>query len=108
MLSTYKSTRVTRGTLQRGQEEAALAYDGIARSLRGAKATTNFPSAPVAPAIALTSTPQPPIIIAGPPSPHVASLVRLLRQTQALQQQHEKRAASLFGHGHAAGEECSK
>ncbi|KAG6742501.1 hypothetical protein POTOM_053373 [Populus tomentosa] len=41
----WKKTRVWLGTFDT-PEEAALAYDGATRSLRGAKAKTNFPSPP--------------------------------------------------------------
>ncbi|CAL1372814.1 unnamed protein product [Linum trigynum] len=50
----WKKTRVWLGTFDT-PEEAALAYDGAARSLRGTKAKTNFPSSPY-PAAASSSS----------------------------------------------------
>ncbi|XP_030964634.1 ethylene-responsive transcription factor 12-like [Quercus lobata] len=48
----WKKTRVWLGTFDT-PEEAALTYDGAARSLRGAKAKTNFP-----PTVPATREPQ--------------------------------------------------
>ncbi|MED6144802.1 hypothetical protein PIB30_018842 [Stylosanthes scabra] len=58
----WKKTRVWLGTFDT-PEEAAMAYDGAARSLRGPKAKTNFPPAlPLPTALDLTiGTSWPPV-----------------------------------------------
>ncbi|PHU26214.1 Ethylene-responsive transcription factor 4 [Capsicum chinense] len=55
----WKKTRVWLGTFDT-PEEAALAYDGAARSLRGAKAKTNFPPPPPPPLPPLSAAVAPP------------------------------------------------
>ncbi|XP_058765207.1 ethylene-responsive transcription factor 12-like [Vicia villosa] len=79
----WKKTRVWLGTFDT-PEEAALAYDGAARSLRGAKAKTNFPPAPVPGGLCLDLNAPSTGLTTWPPVPSRSLVLTEFLQTSVL------------------------